>query len=96
MNINGNCTRYGDLVSIQKYTTPQNIRFYLCLNGLLIKRKLVNDLVPDCGPNAEDEPILKSLLKGNHFVFCDKPKELPCRQGHSKSYNVMLSARLTC
>ena len=40
------------------------------------------------GPEGEDEPILLSLLSTNAYVKCKYPGEIPCREGHSKCYNL--------
>ncbi len=53
-----------------------------------ISKELVDDLVADCGPHAEDEPILLSLLLNNTQVPCENPSDLPCLQGHPKCYNI--------
>ena len=63
-----------------------DIKPFECDNGKLLDPTLLNDLVADCGPDAEDEPILKSLLTLNTYYPCIKPDMIPCREGHSKCY----------
>ena len=48
---------------------------------------MVNDLVPDCKIESEDEPLLKTLLE-NHITnnLC-LPNEIPCIEGHFKCFN---------
>ena len=48
--------------------------------------KHVNDLVSDCGPESEDEPVLLSL-KAKLKTFKCKPWEIPCIEGHTKCFN---------
>ena len=48
---------------------------------------LVNDLVSDCGPEAEDEHILKSIAAGNRS-HCITKNQIPCRKGHTKCFDV--------
>ena len=60
----------------------------LCDSGLELDVMLKNDLVPDCGPGGEDEPLLASLLQMFVIQPCLKPYELPCEKGHSKCYNI--------
>ena len=47
-----------------------------------------NDLICDCGPQCEDEPLLIDLLKYGTETNCPKPNQIPCRVGHSKCYEV--------
>ena len=49
---------------------------------------LLNDLVVDTGPKAEDEPHLLSILTSLNMTSCSLPYELPCIEGHSKCYNI--------
>ncbi len=59
-----------------------------CRNGIELDMLLKNDLVPDCGPDAEDEPILLSSLSHNRHFTCKRPYEIPCKSGHSKCFNM--------
>lgn len=62
---------------------------FLCAKiGIQISYCQVNDLVSDCGPDSEDESILKTLLVNNSKVLCSNPGQVPCRLGHSKCYAV--------
>ena len=62
--------------------------FVLCNNGKQLSVAFLDDLYPDCGPDAEDELILRKLLENNTISLCRLPSELHCRQGHSVCYNV--------
>ena len=55
--------------------------------GLKIGLHLVNDLVADCVPDADEEYILKSLVTGTKYS-CSKKNLLPCMEGHNKCYNI--------
>ncbi len=50
----------------------------------------IDDLVPDCGPTAEDECKLIDLLKSNKKVSCSHPGEIPCRKGHNRCFPLVL------
>ncbi len=68
--------------------SEQNIKNFVCHEGLSINTLLVDDLVPDCGLEAEDEPALKQLLRQSIFTECTIPGEISCRHGHSKCFNI--------
>ncbi len=53
-----------------------------------VQSGLVDDLFGDCGPSADDEQILKALLKDGNSSLCTKPDQLPCKEGHSKCFNI--------
>ena len=40
----------------------------------------------DCGPEGEDEPILKSLLINKTYSPCAQPHMVPCMEEHPKCY----------
>ena len=67
---------------------PEQSATFLCNCGLTIDIFLFNDLIPDCGFVADDEPILLSLLTKNKTFPCNLPFELPCKQGHPRCYNL--------
>ena len=74
--------------NIQNERTLKPKAQFKCKNGQIININLLNDLIPDCGPGAEDEPLLKSLLSNKiGFNHC-KPLEIPCKDGHIKCYNI--------
>ena len=58
-----------------------------CYNGKQISMHLLNDLVPDCGSEAEDEFLLKHLAAGTKFA-CPTKGQLPCIDGHGVCYHV--------
>ena len=47
---------------------------------------LVDDLIPDCGPESEDEPILFAIMEKFQIFHC-KPWEISCMEGHTKCFN---------
>ncbi len=64
-------------------------RAFLCIKGgLEIDERFVNDLVPDCGADAEDEMLLKSVLSGR-TTQCVDPGMIPCKEGHSKCFGIV-------
>ena len=65
----------------------QSSNLFNCYNGKQISVHLLNDLVPDCGAEAEDEFILKALASNTYFL-CSEKGQLPCIEGHSKCYDV--------
>ena len=60
---------------------------YNCSNGLRINFSLVDDLVPDCGPDAEDEKLLENI-KQNELHSCAKRDQFPCKIGHPRCFNI--------
>ena len=62
--------------------------FIRCHNNQKVKKIFIDDLVPDCVTNAEDEPKLKSILELEKFYSCQMPYEIPCKEGHDKCYNI--------
>ncbi len=61
---------------------------FVCLCGKAILEPQWNDLIPDCGPDAEDEPSLLVLLRGTGFFRCSDPNQIPCKPGHPTCYNI--------
>ena len=95
MNNNGNCPNSQisaslGVTEISARTNNQIITYpdFICYNGQVISKSFVDDMIPDCGPNAEDEPILKLLLTKTIYHSCTKPEERPCMIGHKKCYNI--------
>lgn len=62
---------------------------FTCSNGKQVNRILLNDLVPDCGREAEDESHLIALLMQDEVFSCETQFEVPCRDGHSQCYNII-------
>ena len=58
-----------------------------CNHGMNISLAMVNDLVPDCGFEAEDEYLIKNLVSGN-ISHCSNKSKVPCRQGHPRCYDI--------
>ena len=59
---------------------------FKCDNGKILDSLLLNDLIADCGQDAEDEPELKSLLTNNIYYPCGKLDMIPCTKGHSHCF----------
>ena len=57
----------------------------MCENNSTIDIALVNDLVPDCRIEADDEPILKHAFANNE---CSSSGKLTCKVGHSRCYEI--------
>ena len=78
----------------QKFLIPEEREIVLdeskftCNNSMFHHPVFQDDLVADCGPEGEDELILVSMLTTNAYTKCKYPGELPCREGHSKCYNI--------
>ena len=92
----GNCPDFQGIPSLgitEHYAkaNKQHITNYdfSCNNGQVIDKSLVNDIIPDCSPDAEDEPLLKGLLAKAFYHSCPKPQERPCMVGHKKCYNIL-------
>ena len=83
---NGECLKY----TITEAAAEVFVKHLLiCQNDTDLHSIFWNDLVADCGPEAEDEPELKSLFINGTITKCTKSFELPCRQGHSRCFNII-------
>ncbi len=84
-NRHGNCEKYSSMTKRDKLAVKN---FACTKSGRVIDHALVNDLVADCGPTAEDEDNLASLLRYGFDSSCSDEYLLPCKQGHSKCYRI--------
>ena len=57
-------------------------------SGKVIAKILYDDMVSDCGPDAEDEPLLKLLLYKTIYYSCERPDERPYMVGHKRCYKI--------
>ncbi len=53
-----------------------------------VNAQRLDDLVADCGPVGNDEPILKALLANRTTFRCTEPFQVHCMKGHSRCFNV--------
>ena len=91
MQVTGICQKYNFNKWAKNYQTlleNQDMNKFMCNNGKSFDSSLINDLVTDCGPEAEDEPLLLSLKKTGHMFHC-KPQEIPCMEGHSMCFTFL-------
>ena len=96
MNIKGHCLMYNKWDNKMWVTNKTGIsdktgrsdKHFQCNDGSYIHEALLNDLFGDCGPEAEDEPILAVLLEYGHHFVCDHPSQLQCTEGHSRCFAV--------
>ena len=89
MSFDGTCQLYQFNKELR--TMPnKELKTFVCDNGIPINSAFVNDLVPDCGPNAEDEFHLQALFNTSFTgtFSCSSKSEIPCIQGHSKCFNI--------
>ncbi len=87
MDHQGDCHQF----AVRKEETvgqSKNLSFFRCNSSSKLDTLLLNDLAADCGPEGEDEKLLKSLLQYHAPVLCSKPFELACKEGHPRCYNV--------
>ncbi len=63
-------------------------KHFTCNTNLRIKKHLQNDLVVDCHPEGEDEVLLSTILNKQMYYRCQKPHQIPCRDGHPMCYNM--------
>ena len=79
-------------LSLRKFTEnkfmSKDDKKFICNDGTILDQSLVDDLEADCGPDGEDESLLLSILVNRTSYSCAKKYELPCRQDHSKCYNL--------
>ena len=92
MTIRGSCTKYNYWsnfhMSAKRSQTEMHMNTHLCKNGVVIDNYLVNDLVPDCGTEGNDETLLYLMLNSGIVFLCNHPAKLPCKYGHSRCYNI--------
>ena len=62
--------------------------YFNCNSGKVIAKMLYDAMVSDCGPDAEDEPLLKLLLYKTIYYSCERPDERPCMVGHKRCYKI--------
>ncbi len=90
--LDGHRPSFGSLAHNQSSTVKNNSSFsnnsFVCNNGLILDISHKDDLVADCGSEAEDEKNLFLYLAKNVFVFCMWPYHIPCFSGHSKCYSI--------
>ena len=87
------CFQYKPLIAVQNWL--KNKILFTCPNETLrLEQKLVNDLIPDCKSNA-DENILFMMLTGNYehnFTQIsskyNSKEQQHCFEGHSNLYHV--------
>ena len=93
MTYKGSCQKYKSI----HYNNPnseningniKNKTMFICDNGLAIDEILFNDLIYDCGPNGEDEPLLLSILRNEVDSSCDELNKIPCMKVHSRCYHL--------
>ncbi len=65
-----------------------SLQAFKCSSGKMLDISYVNDLVSDCGLPANDEYHLKDLLRIGKYFYCKNKMQIPCRQGHSKCFNI--------
>ena len=73
---------------VNETLTKLNISF-MCKSGLVIAASLVDDLFADCGPEAEDEPELLTLLSSGKKKHCNDSIQIQCMNGHSKCFAIV-------
>ncbi len=70
-------------------TLKENSTEFLCNTGTMSTGKVIlNDLVVDCPPDGKDEPMLKAILMSNTFHKCNRTSQIPCKEGHSRCYDI--------
>ena len=66
MNMKRTCIKYDFILTMnenkfQAMSVVKNQKNFSCNNGQTLKISWKDDLIPDCGPGSEDEPILLAL-----------------------------------
>ena len=83
-----NCLSYRSKTTQVKVSNKVNQNGFICNDNTTIDIFLKDDSVPDCTVNAEDEPLLKSLLTNNTLMKCQTPASIPCITGSSICYKI--------
>ena len=87
--ISGECHKYKTAPIIRTmFNDTANENLLKCSNGKLIRRVLGDDMVPDCGKEAEDELRVNYILEARTYSPCMKLEERPCMIGHHKCYKI--------
>ena len=84
---NKNCSSYM-ITRNNSLTGAMNTEEFSCIDGTFISSLVVDDLVPDCSSDESDEVKIQNLLVNYSIATCINPSEIPCRQGHSKCFNI--------
>ena len=73
-----------------KIQSEKQHKIFKCDNGFIISSSMVNDSIPDCGPNAGDEFYLQVSLHSAFTETCISlsESEIPCIKGHPKCFNI--------
>ena len=85
MNMKGACIKYDFKLTnnenmFQTISEMKNENTFVCNNGQTLKIPMINDLIPDFGPDSENEPILLAAKD------CE-PTEIHCMEGHIQCFN---------
>ncbi len=82
--VDGNCHHY----FLQNNTTDldNHVLFWCDRSNINILYSQIEDLVPDCGPQAEDELVLMSILQQGTMVPCLESGQVPCLDGHPRCF----------
>lgn len=59
-----------------------------CNGTVSVVEAYVNDLIPDCVPGSQDEPLLESIIEGNSFFSCQDVSMIACFEGHSRCFHI--------
>ncbi len=78
------CNHY---MGITNSKPGQVMEKFTCKSGKEIDTQLVNDLISDCGTDAEDEQVYKTILLFGAQHKCDNTTHIPCITGHNRCYN---------
>ncbi len=60
---------------------------FTCHDTSMIASDMIDDLVDDCYPEAEDEKQMQSLLQHYKYFECQHGDQIPCRYGHPRCFN---------
>ena len=81
----GNCKLYWISSNEAESFTNQTFQYK---DGSSIPKSMENDLVSDCGPEAEDELHLHYLSYYTEIYTCHNMSQIPCREHHSQCYSI--------
>ncbi len=85
-NAHGTCKSYTETETPKKQT--ENVLVFKCHSHITISAAKLDDLVSDCGPQGEDEPLYWDLAIKKSFSRCEVDGQLPCKPGHSRCYGM--------
>ncbi len=82
----GKCQKYFEIDNHTVHITSKRNKTFECDSGQTVDMELIDDLIPDCLPEADDELLLRSLT-GIVMNKCIDRNQISCLGGHTRCYH---------